>query len=775
MTYVGQPVRRIEDARLVIGNGAFVDDIKLPGMLHAAVLRSIHAHARLRSVDSSAARDLPGVVAVLTGSDIAGVLADIPTREMDAERSPDELNAPEQPPLAWEKVCYVGQPVAIVVAQDPYVARDALELIDVDYQVLPPVLDPHQATQDDAPIIHEALGTNIAMRVHLQGGEVDEAFAQADHVIRQKYQVQRIAPAPLEARGIVAHYKDQGDMLTVWNTTQAPHRVRHILARLLNRSEDSLRVIAPDVGGSFGVKDCIFPEDVLVPYLSVLLRRPVKWVEDRQESLLTYHGRGQSIDLEAAVRKDGVVLGMRVRVVADIGAYFLFTTVSAPFNVCRRIAGPYKIPAISARLLGVITNKTPTGAYRGTGSPEAAFAVERTMDLIAHDLELDPAEVRRRNFVPTDAFPYRTPTGAIYDSGNYLQGLERALELSEYSSWRDKASRVGPQGPLIGIGLATILKSSGASGDHRIESARVTISQSGQISVYTGISPHGQGSDTSFAQIAAEVLGVNPSQVRVLHGDTAMYPYGEGTSASRGLIVGGSAVYAVLQEARQKLEVLACDRLSCPAEDLRFQEGMVFDYKNPDDRVSFQELAAAAYNEELLPEGVTAGLDFSTTYTLTNSPYSYAAHAAVVEVSRDTGKVKILRYVGVHDCGVIVNPMLVEGQLHGGIVQGLGQALTENIIYSEDGQLLSGSFLDYAIPRASDVPELVLDTVDVPSPTNPLGAKGIGSVGTVPAPVVLTNAVLDALSGIGVRHLDTPLTAEKIWQAIKHHSQTPGI
>ena len=329
MTYVGQPVKRIEDARLVTGEGSFVGDIKLPGMLHTAVLRSLHAHALLGPVDTSAALDLPGVVAVLTGSDVAGVLADVPTREMDAERSPDELNAPEQPPLARDKVCYVGQPVAIVVAQDPYVAQDALELIKMDYQVLPPVLDPDQATGDDVPVIHEALGTNVAMRVQLQGGDLDEAFAKADHVIRQKYQAQRVAPAPLEARGVIAHYQDQGDILTVWNATQAPHRVRHILSRLLGRPEDSIRVIAPDVGGSFGVKDCIFPEDVLVPYLSVLLGRPVKWIEDRQESMLTYHGRGQSIYLEAAVRHDGVVLGMRVQVVADIGAYFLFTTVSA--------------------------------------------------------------------------------------------------------------------------------------------------------------------------------------------------------------------------------------------------------------------------------------------------------------------------------------------------------------------------------------------------------------------------------------------------------------
>jgi carbon-monoxide dehydrogenase large subunit len=767
VSYVGRPLKRFEDPKLVTGHGSFIDDITLPDMLHAAVLRSPYAHARIRSVDVSAAAALPGVVAVLTGADIAGVLPDIPTRAMSGERAVDELRAPEHPLLATHKVCYVGQAVAVAVAQDPYVAGDAVERIAVDYEPLPPVLDPHEAVRDGAPIIHAALGTNVALRLRHRVGDLEGAFARADHVVRQRYLVPRLAPAPLETRGVLAHYRPAEDLLTVWNSTQAAQRVRHYLSRLLNRPESSVRVIAPDVGGSFGVKDCIFPEDVLIPYLALRLRQPVQWVEERRENMLAYHGRGMSLDAEVAVRRDGVILGLRVDVVADIGAYFLLTTSSAPFNAVRRITGPYHIPAVDLQLLGAVTNKTPTGAYRGTGSPEAAFCMERTMDLIAHDLGLDPAEVRRRNFIPPEAFPYESPAGLTYDSGQYAQGLERALELVDYAGWRQRARQRRPDEPLLGIGLATFTKSSGAAGEHRVESARVQIEPSGQINVYTGISPHGQGNATAFAQLVADELGVPPSQVRVQHGDTAIVPFGEGTSASRGLIVGGSALYAVLQEARQTLAQLAAQLLGCAAQDVRFQDGRVFNAQQPEARLTFPQLAAAAYAGELLPAGVERGLDFSTRYTLPGAPISFGAHAAVVEVDRETGDVKILRYVGVHDCGRLVNPKLVEGQIVGGIAQGIGQALTEGMVYSDEGQPLTGSLLDYAVPKAPDVPDLILDTVETPSPTNPLGAKGIGSVSTVQPPAALANAVLDALSGFGVRHLDTPLTAEKIWRAMQ--------
>jgi aerobic carbon-monoxide dehydrogenase large subunit len=769
VSYVGQPIKAFEDPKLVTGRGAFVNDIKLPYMRYAAVLRSPYAHARIRFVDVSAAYTAPGVVAVLTGTDIAGVLPDIPTRAMTGERAMDELHPPEHPLLAKEKVCYVGQAVAVVVAHDPYIAEDALEHISVDYEPLSPVLDPDEAARDDAPVIHETFGTNVVMRVRQRAGDLDAALARADRVIRQRYLIPRLAPAPLETRGVMAHYEPGENRLTVWNSTQAAQRVRHSLSQLLNSPEETLRVIAPDVGGSFGVKDCIFPEDVLVPYLALHLARPVKWIETRRENMLAYHGRGMSLEIEAAVRRDGVLLGMRVRVVADLGAYFLLTTSSAPVNAIRRITGPYHIPAVDLELQGVVTNKTPTGAYRGTGSPEAAFCMERTMDLIATDLGLDPAEVRRRNFIPPAAFPYQSAAGLTYDSGQYAQGLERALELVDYAGWREQARQRTPDEPLLGIGLATFTKSSGAAGDHRVESARVTVEPSGQITVYTGISPHGQGNATSFAQIVADELGVHPAQVQVYHGDTAIVPEGEGTSASRGLIVGGSAVYVVLQEARQTLQRLAAQLLSCTAEDVCFQDGRVINRQQPEAQLTFTQLAAAAYAGELLPAGIDRGLDFNGRYTLPSAPISFGAHAVVVEVDRDTGEVRILRYVGVHDCGCIINPTLVEGQILGGISQGIGQALSEGMVYSDMGQPLTGSLLDYAIPKAPDIPELILDTLETPSPTNPLGAKGIGSVSTVPPPAALANAVVDALAGFGVRHLDTPLTAESIWRAM-HNS-----
>ena len=549
---------------------------------HAAVLRSPHAHARIRSIDASAARNLPGVVTVLTGADTAGVLNDVPTRAMAGDLSVDEMKLVEQPVLARGKVCYVGQPVAIVVARDRYQARDALEGILVDYEPITPVLDPMAAMRDDAIAIHQEVGTNLGLRVSHEGGDVAAAFAQADRVIQQRYHVQRLAPVPLETRGVAAHYQADEDLLTVWNSTQAPHRVRRYLAPLLKRSEDRIRVIAVDVGGGFGEKGCMFPEDVIVPYLALILGQPVKWVADRQENMLTFHGRGHTADVEAAVKRDGSILGLRVHIVADLGAYCLMSTALVPYLTSHRIAGPYKIPAISVEVRGIFTNKPPTGAYRGAGGPEAAFCTERTVDLIAHDLDLDPAEVRRKNFISPDAFPYTTPTGMTYDSGDYARGFERALELADYAHWRERTRQPrGSTEPLIGVGLATVVKASGAQGDYRTDSAQVRIAPTGHVIAYTGVSPHGQGSGTTFAQIVADELGVSPAEVEVQYGDTAMFPNGGGTGASRGLTVGGSALYVVLQEARRKLARIAAHQLQCTEEELVFQGGHILIAASP--------------------------------------------------------------------------------------------------------------------------------------------------------------------------------------------------
>tara|TARA_Y100001947_G_scaffold159335_1_gene176160 strand:+ start:2100 stop:4388 length:2289 start_codon:yes stop_codon:yes gene_type:complete len=762
LIYLGRSIKRFEDARLVIGDGVFIDDIKLPDMLHAAVVRSVHAHARIRSINVVDAIELDGVVEVLTGADLAGKLPDLPIRPM-GDRSVDEFNPPEHPVLAQDKVCYVGQPVAVVVAKNPYLARDGAELVTVDYEPLIPVVNPVDAANEDVPVIHPHLGTNVAMRSVQEGGDIEKAFAQAAHIVRQRYEIPRLAPSSMETRGVIGNYDASGDLLTVWDSTQAPNQIKRYLAQMLGRSEESIRVVAPDVGGSFGIKDCMFSEDVLMPFLALRLQKPVKWVEDRQENLITYHGRGMSLDVEVAVDKKGVILGISASILADIGAYFYFTTPFPLFNAARRITGPYDVPAVRVDLLGVITNKTPVAAYRGTGSPEAAFCIERTLDLIAKDLGLDPAEIRRSNYISKDAFPYKSCTGNMYDSGDYLLALDRALELVEYSAWQEKIKQRRPGDPYLGVGLATFIKSSGAGGEHRVESARVRIDSSGQIDVYTGVSPHGQGTETTFAQIAAETLGVDPSQVRVHHSDTAIYPHGIGTSASRGLIIGGSAVQLALEEAREKLAGFASKIFSCPAADIKFSDGEVFDLHHPDTKIPFEKLAA-----------MESGLDFEHEYTLPQSPVSFGAHAVVVEVDRDTLALKILRYVGVHDCGQIINPMIVEGQIHGGIAQGIGQALTESIVYSEEGQPLTGSLMDYALPRSTMIPDLTLDTIDTISPTNPLGAKGIGSVSTVPSPAAIANAVMNAISPSGVRHIDAPYTPERLWRAIREHGTVDG-
>jgi aerobic carbon-monoxide dehydrogenase large subunit len=763
MSYIGQPVKRSEDPRLLTGQGAFVDDLRLPDMLYAVVLRSPHAHARIRAIDASAARSLPGVVRVLTAGDLVGAVKDIPPRPTPELEG---VTVPEHPVLAREKVCYVGQPVAVVLAHDRYLARDALERIDVDYQALPPVLDPWEAAQGGATPIHEGLGTNVAMHIREARGDLQAAFAQADAIIRCRYDVPRLSPAPMEGRGLLAHYQPAADLLTLWASTQVPHRLKNSLQRLLLRPPRQLRVIAPDVGGGFGQKVETWPEDVALSHLAMLLGRPIKWIEERRENLLAYHGRGYAAEVEAAVKRDGLILGMRFRIAADVGAYFLTATAGPPINAAHRVAGPYAIPTMDVECLAVLTNKPPTGPYRGAGGPEGAFFMERTVDLIARDLALDPAEVRKRNFIPREAFPYTTATGLTYDSGDFLPALERALELGEYDRFRQMQRARGPEEPLIGIGVATVVKASGGRGEMKNSHARISIEPTGHVKVYTEVSPHGQGTETTFAQIAADELGVRLEDIQVLHGDTDMLPAGQGTFASRGLTIGGTAMYVGLQEARQKMARIAARFLECPPEEIVFQAGHVFDRRYPDQTLAFSQVAAAAQRPELLPPGTEQGLECLVSFMLPENPFGFAAHVAIVEIDRGTGELKFLHYAAVHDCGRVINPKLLAGQVHGAIAQGVGPALAEGMVYSPEGQPLTGSLLDYAIPSAEDIPVIHLDIRETPSPTNPLGVKGIGELPTVAAPVAVANAVIDALSSFGIRHIDLPLTAEKIWRAM---------
>jgi aerobic carbon-monoxide dehydrogenase large subunit len=764
MSYIGQPMKRFEDPRLLTGQGTFVDDMHVPDMLYAVVLRSVHAHARIGRLDASAARRLPGVVQVLTAEEIVGQVKDIPPRPTPELEG---VSVPEHPVLAREKVCYVGQPVAVVVAHDRYLARDALDHIEVDYQPLPPMMDPWDATHADSSPIHEAFGSNVVMRIRESRGDVQAAFAQADAIVHGRYDVPRLSPAPMEGRALLAQYQPEADLLTLWASTQVPHRLKNSVQRLLLQPPHQVRVIAPDVGGGFGQKVETWPEDIALSYLAMALGRPIKWVEERWENLLAYHGRGYAAEVEAAVKRDGSILGMRFRIVADVGAYFLTATAGPPINAAHRVAGPYAISTMEVECLAVLTNKPPTGPYRGAGGPEGAFFMERTVDLIARELSLDPSEVRKHNFISPEAFPYRTATGLLYDSGDFLPAFERALELAEYDSFRQQQRARGSQEPLIGIGVATVVKASGGRGEMKTSHARISVEPSGLVKVYTEVSPHGQGTETTFAQIAADELGVRIEDIQVLHGDTDMLPTGQGTFASRGLTIGGSAVYEGLCETRQKMARIAARFLECPSEAIVFQNGRVFDRRYPDQALTFSQVASAAYRAEVLPPDMQPGLECLVSFVLPENPFGFAAHVAIIEVDRATGEVQFVRYAAVHDCGRVINPTLLAGQVHGAIAQGIGPALAEAMTYSPDGQPLTGSLLDYAIPSAAEVPVIHLDIRQTPSPTNPLGVKGIGELPTVAAPVAVANAVMDALAPWGTHHLDLPLTAEKIWRAMQ--------
>ena len=601
------------------------------------------------------------------------------------------------------------------------------------------------------------------------GGDLDGAFASADCVIRQQFGVQRLAPAPMEGRGMLAEYDADADLLTVWDSTQHPHEIREHLARLMDRPLESIRVVCPDVGGGYGEKGCFFPEEIAIPHLAMTLGRPIKWVESRQENMLCFHGRGHSIDMEAAANSDGELLGIRVNVTADLGAYFFMSTPTVPILTSHRLTGPYRTPAMSVEVIGVATNKPVTGAYRGAGGPEAAFCMERAVDLIARELGLDPAEVRRRNFIPPDAFPYDTPTGITYDSGEYEAVFDRSLELAGYNEWKERSRQQSAEGnALIGVGIATVVKGSGAKVTFLEEHARCVIGPEGDVEVHTGISPHGQGTETTFAQVVADELGIAPGDVRVRHSDSAVLPHGGGTSASRGVIAGGTVLYNVVQEAREKLLTVAGHMLDCPPENIDLSEGQAVDRNNPSRSVPFAQLAAAAHNEELLPPGEEPGVDFPGTNVLSKSPYSFGSHVAVVEVSRENGAIKILQYTGAHDSGKVLNPMLYDGQIHGAIAQGIGQALWEGMVYDSSGQPLSGSLMDYVLPKSIDLPDFDLDSaIQTPSPITALGVKGVGELPTLAAPVAIANAVMDALSSAGVKHIDTPLTPEKVWQALQ--------
>ncbi|OFV97371.1 MAG: carbon monoxide dehydrogenase [Acidobacteria bacterium RIFCSPLOWO2_02_FULL_61_28] len=774
--YTGRKVLRKEDPRLLTGKGQFVDDMHLPNTAHMALLRSPHAHAIIRTLDASRARALDGVLEILTGPEIRDKLNMLPS----AAALPD-LRIPDHYVLAVNRVRYSGEPVAAVVAETPYIARDALDLIDVDYVPLPVVLDPEKALEKDSPVIYEEWKSNLAGTMQLVSGDIEAAFRKADRVVKGRLLNQRVIPVAMEPRAVQASYQPGEKMLTVWSTTQIPHTLRSEIARLLKIADNRIRVLALDVGGAFGSKLNVYPEEGLVPYLAMRLERPVKWVETRRENMLaTIHGRDQINYVELALTNDGRILGLRVRVIVDVGAYLQMLTALIPTLTAIMSPGCYKMLAFSFEMKEVFTNKMATDAYRGAGRPEATFLVERAMDLAAAELKMDPAEIRRRNFIKPASFPYTTRTGLIYDSGNYDKALKKALDLAGYTQLRRKQAQLRKQGKIMGIGLATYVEIC-AMGPARAfaagggwESAAVRVEPSGKVTVLSGASPHGQGEETTFAQITADELSVPFDDVAVIHGDTQAVPHGIGTFGSRTTAVGGTAVYMSAQKVKKKMTELAAHLLEINPKNVVWRDGKIVAKTNPKKFTTFQEVVRAAYSAKNLPPGMEPGLDATSYFSPQNFTFPFGTHICVVEIDPETGEVAIVKYVAVDDCGRVINPMMVEGQVHGGIAQGIGQALYEEAVYNEDGQLLTGELMDYVVPKADQLPTYILDRTETPTTVNPLGVKGVGEAGTIGSTPAVVSAVVDALAPYGVRNLDMPLKPEKIWRILRAKTSHRG-
>jgi carbon-monoxide dehydrogenase large subunit len=765
--YIGKPMKRKEDPRLIQGLSHYVDDIALPNMHHACFVRSPYAHAKIRSVDTSRAKVAPGVVLILTGSDVAEAVGPVPC----AAVIPDMKQA-ARPVLARDRVRFAGEAVAMVVATDRYAARDAADLVEVDYQPLTAVVDPEKAIANNATVIHEQYKDNVAYRWVLEGGDLKKAFDEAHKIVRQRMVNQRLIPVAMEPRGVLADYKPGEQKLTVWSATQIPHLLRTQVAAMLKTPEHSVHVIAPEVGGGFGSKLNVYPEEALVGYAAMKLGKPVKWIESRRENFLTaIHGRDQIDDVELAVKKDGTILGLRVKVIADLGAYYQLLTPLIPTLTGLMMCGCYKIPAARMEVIGVLTNKMATDAYRGAGRPEATYLIERIVDCAAAELKKDPAEIRRKNFPKPKEFPYATPTGLIYDSADYETSLDLALKKSNYKKLRQEQTATRKKGRLMGIGLSTYVEicamgPSSAMPAGGWESATVRVEPTGKVNVFTGSSPHGQGQETSFAQMGADVLGLTPEDINVVHGDTAQVPYGIGTFGSRATAVGGTAVYKSLVKVRDKLAQIAGFLMQEQPDKLVFSGGKISVKGNTKKSMAFGEAVGAAYVAKTLPPNVEPGVEATTFFEPSNFTFPFGAHLCVVEIDPETGDVKLTKYLAVDDCGNVINPLLVEGQVHGGIVQSVGQVMFEEAVYDENGQLITGELTDYAIPRAGDIPWIETDRTVTPSPVNPLGVKGVGEAGTIGATPALCNAVVDALAHLGVRHVDLPVKRERIWQLL---------
>lgn len=772
---VGQRVKRREDPRLIQGRGTYVDDVTLVGMQHLVFKRSDVAHGRIVSVDTSAAAAMEGVEAVFTGADIAAFLGPMPIGT--------PFPSPEHRAVAVDTVCYVGEPVAVVIGRDRYVARDAADAIEVSYETLPAVVDLERAMTGQPTVIHPDFPNNLAVALVpsgtgvTPGGAVDDsaidaAFANAEVVISQRMINHRLAPSSMETRGVVAQYEPGKDQMTIWSSTQNPHILRTFIAALTGLGQDRVRAIAPEVGGAFGSKINIYGEEYVTAAISKRLGIPIKWVEDRSEAFVaTTHGRGILAYVDLAAKRDGTVVGLKLRLIADIGAYNMLLTAAIPTLTMMMANATYDIPAIRSTLTEVFTNKTPTDAYRGAGRPEATYFVERAMDMLARELKMDPAEIRRKNFIKPDKFPFRTQTGVVYDSGDYGKALDLALKNAGWEQLKSERDAARAEGRLVGLGLAMYVEVCGVGPSATLptggwEHAQVTIERDGRISAATGASPHGQGNETTFAQMLADQFGVPIEHVTIQHGDTGVVKQGIGTFGSRSQAVGGAALHLAGAKVKAKMAKFAAALLEAHEEDLVFENGMISVRGAPASGRAFASVAAHAYVPVPLPEGLEPGLSEEAFFEPTNNTYPFGCHISMLEIDRQTGEPKLLKLVAVDDAGHLINPLIVEGQIHGGLAQGIGQAMIEEIVYDEDGQLVTGSFMDYALPRAIDFPRFELDATVTPTPVNPLGAKGVGEAGTLGSTPCVVAAAVDALSEFGVTHLDMMLRPERLWRII---------
>lgn len=771
---LGSPIKRREDPRLITGQATYVDDIKIPGMLHMVVLRSPYGHARINSINTDAARKHPGVVAVYTAEDLKGVVGNVAIA-VPLGKIAEGMGV--RGALADGKVRFYGDPVAVVIADDLYTARDARDLIEVDYEPLPAAIDVEKAMQPDAPLLYEEFGTNVAFGMHPATDEIDKVFEQtkADGgvIVKTRLYNQRLAPVSMETRGVVAEYRKAGKTLTVWSSSQIPHLLRNILSALVGLPQHQVRVIVPEVGGGFGSKLNVYPEEMVAAFASMKTGRAVKWIEDRSENLATtVHGRDQVDYVEAAATQDGKVTGLKVYGISDLGSYSqLFTDVIMIAFGFPVSCGAYDIPAIHLSADIVFTNKAPTDAYRGAGRPEATYAVERAMDLVARELGKDPVEIRRINFIKPDQFPYKSAAGAVYDTGDYVPALEKAMDIIGYQSLRAEQAqkRANGNGKLMGIGISSYIEicGFGPKGSAPVglyESARVRVEQSGTVMVYTGASPHGQGEETTFAQIVAEEFSIPVESVMIMHGDTDSTPEGRGTYGSRTTAVGGSAVFNAVQRLKEKMKQIASHMLEASASDVTLEDGKFSVAGSPQKSVSFSDVAATANLSNTLAPGIEPGLETTVFFEPEACVFPFGTHICMVEVDRETGEAEIKRFVAVDDCGRQLNPMIVQGQVHGGIAQGIGQAMVEGVEYGEDGQLLTGTLMDYAMPIASELPLFELDHTVTLTTVNPLGVKGVGEAGTIGSTPAVAAAIADAL---GVAHIDMPFKSEKLWKIIQ--------